>query len=477
MRLFGLLITVGLIFSVACYAPSAFAQRDGGPIRIQTVKAIPHTFGYLNSVAFSPDGTALMVGYEITIGGEGNDKPLIFRYKNGEIEEIDTSGLPSDARLNSVAFALDGSALIVGSEGDFAAVYEYSAGIVRPIDIAVENVPGLESVAFGPEEVALITGRATFGPDVNSSDDDYSTILTYDGVSILPVDTSYAQSQDNWVEVPSFTSVAFSPTGKALMVGRGVLGREASTSLGFLVTPPHNPAIWKYENGALSKIDTSHLISLREWVFIESVEFSRDGSALLVGEVLPNVVFFSDENLQERYGDALVLRYDRQVLNTVDTSQVMANYPGDAVFHLNDVAFTPDGDALIVGYSDSGGEFQALVWRYENGALTIVDTSELVILNGSSRVESVAYSPDGGTAIAVGHYTSSTPHPLIIVFGPTSLTGGLILLVILVSSIIVAGLVVYKRWKPGSAGATANAFIVQLPVLTHYDTHQHGYRS
>jgi WD40 repeat protein len=351
--------------------------------------------GWLYSVAFAPDGTALAVGYNWT-----ENRPLVLRYENGTIENVDTSGLPLRAKFYDLAFTPDESALIVGWDNYNPFVCEYRDGVIQEIDTGLppENFTGFNSVAVAPDRTTLMVGAA-------------SQVVRYDGTTFTTIDTSEVRAQQGWIDQgwpyigkPELRAVAFAPDGTALIVG------ERLNSWGkVMVNPPYSFPVWKWDRTSLNPVDTSNIISENLYPNSsfepKSVAFSRDGTALIVGAITG--------------WDAFVLRYDGQTLTPIDFSHITSRYSVYPGLRPLSVAFAPDGSALIVGSLSTGTALEPLIWKYDNGILTAVDASELDVIASSVMLMSVAFAPDGRTAIAVGTYRASPDRPLVVVFDIT----------------------------------------------------------
>ncbi|MDE0400559.1 MAG: T9SS type A sorting domain-containing protein [Candidatus Poribacteria bacterium] len=323
---------------------------------------------FINSIAFSPDGTIL-------VGGSTGGELRVWNVHRSGYSTIATAGA-----VESVAFSPDGQTLAYATYNEIH-LWNTSINIgdVLIIDRFThrETLTGhtgeATSVAFSPNGQALaigdyrggfrlwydlsgepkLTGRRYMGrvwSIVFSSD---GTTIATGGRSIflwdaLPVEKRWEQPQLTMVY-----SVAFSPDGNTIATGTGVIDRwgeyrRADIELWDAVTGENR---WKVE---------------RTYA-VYSVAFSPDGTIIATGS--------GDNTLR---------------LWNANTGEHIHTFTGHTAAVLS-VAFSPDGTIIATGSSDN----TLRLWNANTGEHIDTFTEHI------GNVYSVAFSPDG-TIIATG---------------------------------------------------------------------------
>jgi WD40 repeat protein len=331
-------------------------KGDGGPV---------------NSLALSPDGAVLAVG-------RGNGWT-----EAGTVQLWDVTTGQERAVLEGhtvwvqgVAFSPDGTLLASGS-GDrtvrlwnvttgelvltlgplsdgFVAgessIYDDDSDVVLHPDIYSDAV---WSVAFSPDGTKLAVGRGDpwVGP---------GSMQLYDAATGEPLTEFYAKAPPLCCEMVSVYDLAFSPDGTLLATadGDGVA------------------RVWDAVTGEeLATLDPDS-----GWV--GSVAFSPDGSLLATGGA------FSDCD----YGEVCSPDEGEMRLWDVATGEQLALVEGP-LGGVSDVAFSPDGKLIAF----AGG--------WEDGIVSLwgTETGETLAVLESSQVASVAFSADG-TLLVTGGY-------------------------------------------------------------------------
>jgi WD40 repeat protein/nucleoside phosphorylase len=302
------------------------------------------------SVAFSPDGALLAVGY-----GDGT---VVIRdaVSGGAVRVLD--GHVSVVR--SIAFSPDGRVLASASDDSSVRLWSPDTGqLLRTLEGHASKV---RSVAFSPDGRVLASASADRSVRLWSPDTG-QLLRTLEGhaskvrsVVFSPDSRVLASASDDhsirlWspdtgkplrvLQGHSFTvrNLAFSPDGRVLA------SASAANSTG----------LWSPDTGKLLRVLQGHSTTVR------SVAFSPDGRVLASA---------SD---------------DRSVrLWSPDTGQLLSVFKGHFAM-VRSVAFSPDGRVLASASADKS----VLLWSPDTGQL-------LSIFKGhSAMVTSVAFSPDG----------------------------------------------------------------------------------
>jgi WD40 repeat protein len=244
--------------------------------------------------------------------------------------------------VSSVAFSPDSKVLASGD----------AAGMVRLWDVTAREVivtlkggdSGVSFVAFSPDGKVLASG-------------DRKTIKLWDVKKrLLKATIDGSATPDKKSTVALLSSIAFSPDGQLLASE----GEDKSILL------------WDVNTGKLKATLQGHTDTPN------SVAFSPDGKLLAAGSVMPSVPGRAREDVAIKVWD----------VNTGKVKTTLVGHPST----VSSVAFSPDGNVLASGSSDSGGKAGRIkFWDVQAG-------EEMAILKGhTGRVRSVAFSPDGKT--------------------------------------------------------------------------------
>ncbi len=236
-----------------------------------------HT-GWVNSVAFSPDGNTLA-------SGSGDETVRLWKVNTGAHKRTLTG---HTGWVNSVAFSPDGRALASGSWREIR-LWEMNRGAHKR---TLTGHTGVDSVAFSPDGNTLASG-------------------SWREIRLWEMNTG-AHKRTLTGHTSAVRSVAFSPDRNTLATGSW---REIR--------------LWDANTGAHKRTLTGHT----GWVL--SVAFSPDGNTLASGS-----------------SDATVRLWD------VNTGAHQRTLTGHTRV-VNSVAFSPDGRALASG----GGDGTILLWE------------------------------------------------------------------------------------------------------------------
>jgi WD40 repeat protein/subtilase family serine protease len=358
--------------------------------------------GFVNSVAFSPDGRLIASGGDRTI--------KLWRVSDGALVRTLTGHTNG---VSSVAFSPDGSLLASGSWDYTIRLWRVSDGaLVRTL---TGHTNGVFSVAFSPDGSLMASG---------SGDSTIRLWRVSDGALVRTL-TGHTE----WV-----ISVAFSPDGSLLASGSedatiklwrvsdGALVRTLTGHTNRVISVAFSPdgsllasgsrdytvRLWRVSDGALVRTLTGHT----DWVY--SVAFSPDGSLIASGSGS------RDRTIRLwRVSDGALVRtltghrWDVYCVAFSPDGSLIASGSEDATIKLwrvsdgalvrtltwhtagvLSVAFSPDGRLIA-----SGGDRTIRLWRVSDGALVRTLTGH------TDWVESVAFSPDGSLMASGGDRT------------------------------------------------------------------------
>ncbi|MFF4402568.1 hypothetical protein [Streptomyces sp. NPDC001480] len=364
----------GYVDSVA-FSPDGHTLASGGGDEVRlwdTATGKLHTtlkaLGTIESVAFSPDGHTLA-------SGESEDKDQLF---GGEVLLWDAatgkrrSTLKTPSGVESVAFSPDGHTLASGG-GDEVRLWDTATDKLRTT--LKGHTDTVESVAFSPDGHTLASSEA--GGKGPQSD---GKVLLWDTATDKLRTTFKAH-------IGGTESVAFSPEGHTLASG-GIDGKVR---------------LWDTATGKLRTTLKGHTDT------VMSVAFSPDGHTLASGgadetvrlwdtatgkvrttlkghtDTVESVAFSPD-------GHTLASSAQDETVRLWDTAVDSPHATLNASSGVQSVAFSPDGRSLASGGDD--GKIQ--LWD------TATDRLRTILNRHTGGVESMAFSPDGHTLASGG---------------------------------------------------------------------------
>ena len=307
--------------------------------------------GTLECAAYSPNPDVPVVA---TAGGIG-----VVLWDSNTGKQLRILSAPGHYVL-SVAFSLDGSQVLTGSEDQTAKLWDAATGAeIRTFSGHTRRVL---SVAFSPDGSRILTG---------SSD---NTAKLWDAATGAEIRTFSGH-------IGRVRSVAFSPDGSKVLTGSG----DATAKL------------WDVATGAEIRTFSGHS------GLVQSVAFSPDGSQILTGSRDKTAKLWdaaTEEEIRTFSGHADAVN---SVVFSPDGSQVLTGswdqtaklwdaatgaeirtFSGHTG-RLRSVAFSPNGSEILTGSDDQ----TATLWDAATGA-------EIRTFSGhTGSVYSVAFSPDG----------------------------------------------------------------------------------
>lgn len=250
----------------------------------------------VSHIAFSPDGMTLAVGY-------WDGRVRLWQVDNGVLQQT----LSQDSAIRSVAFSPDGSILASGGWDGIVRLWQIPDGLL--LNQLEGHTDWISSVAFSPDGAILASG---------SND---GTVRLWDVSSNALLDILPSTHT-------SISSLAFSPEGNMLAT--------ASFDQGI--------SLWRIAGGV-------RLYSLPYADPIWSLAFSPGGSHLAAGSDGKITLWrIDDENVVKEEGIHL-LQAQGTTLRREDKTSVLS------------VAFSPDGATLAGGLRDGRVE----IWEVANG--------------------------------------------------------------------------------------------------------------
>ncbi len=330
--------------------------------------------GEVGELAFSPDGTTLAA----TCSATG---VMVWDVATGQ-QHLISQGY--DSMVSSVAFSPDGAILADGSGNGWS-----DPGSVRLWDVATGterailrgHTAWVRSVAFSPDGrlVASGSGDRTVRLWETATGE---PVLIMEGLSDAVAGNITGSDDDGDLTLrpevysDAVWSVAFSPDGATLAVGRG--------------DPWVGPGYLQLRDVATGKLLVEFVPKTSpaccEMVTVFGLAFSPDGTLLATVN-----------------GDGTVRLWD------VATGQERTTLSADADYYASAVAFSPDGSVLAAGgsWSNCNGWEQVCGPEDSNVEIRLWDVAtgeSLAVLEGETGyVQSVAFSLDG-RILASGSY-------------------------------------------------------------------------
>ena len=329
----------------------------------------------VNTVAFSPDGKILI------LGGVFTGKAKIYSITGTTLTYIsdiyaDNSNTALSNTVKATTFSPDGKILILGGVfTGYAKIYSVNGTVLTYIsniyadnsNTALSNT--INTAAFSPDGNILMLGGA--GGVFSGCAKIYSvnnTTLTY-------VSDIYADNSNKTLD-GTINTAAFSPDGKALVLGGGFSGYAKVYSVsGTALTYISNI----YANLSGSALSSS----------INTVIFSPSGNTLVLGG------YFS--------GYAKVYSVNNTTLTYI--SDIYADTSNQTLDgNINMAAFSPDGEALVLG---GGFTRYAKVYSVSDTALTyisdIYNDNNFTALRNYTQI--ATFSPDGKSLVLGGAFS------------------------------------------------------------------------
>jgi WD40 repeat protein/tetratricopeptide (TPR) repeat protein len=261
----------------------------------------------------------------------------------------------------SVRYSPDGKRIVSGAgnpNGGETKVWDAATG--QEIFTLKGHVGGVNSVAFSPDNLRIVTG---------SSDNTMKLWDAATGTELLALKG----------HLDGVTSVAFSPDGRRVVTG----GVDTKVK------------VWDAESG-------QEVLALKTQGGVRSVAFSRDGDRVATGSDGQSTKVWDARTGREILdmntgGAAVAFSPDGKRIATgadvrdAETGKQVLSLKGHTGF-IRCVAYSPDGKRIATASEDH----TAKVWDAESGR-------EIFTLNGhTGRLTSVAFSPDGKRIVTGG---------------------------------------------------------------------------
>ena len=301
--------------------------------------------GWINDIAYSPDGRLLAVASSIGI----------WLYDAGTGQELDLLA-KSKSNVTSVAFSPDGFTLASVTSWDEICLWDVSNGVGRTLyhyqsnyqlNSSHEYWREISSITFSPDGTTLAIGTMDFAIHL-------CNVATGTHIKTLAPPSGGPRS--------SVLSVAFSDDGQTI----------ASGNLGEI-------NLWCAKTGTRKTIKErppdSHAA-------IESIAFSPDNAILATGSRFAGLMGSRSKEGTVRLWDAKTGTY----LKTLDGHTLS----------INSIAFAANNNILASGSMDG----TLRLWDAKTGTCLKTFTGD------TSSVESVAFSPDG-TTVASAYYSGT----------------------------------------------------------------------
>jgi hypothetical protein len=297
----------------------------------------------------------------------------------------------------AIAFSPDGRTCLSGAGDGSLILWDLATGKVL-LDFFTDSL-AVNTVAFSPD------GRTTLSGG-NSSKVKLWDIATgkrlrnfWDPAIVLRTGESNSEPHAQWAHFASVTSVAFSPDGRSALSGSwSSEGEDAVLKL------------WEVATGKPIRAFTGQSQT------VQSVAFSLDGLTALSGSPLRLWDVATGKELRTLTPggksvafspDGLTALTDRLTLVDVATGKELRSFADSSA--VNAVAFSPDGrTALSGGWTPAYPELLQFLLGLENeGTVRLWELAtgkQLRSFKGhSGSVHSVAFAPDGRSALSGGY--------------------------------------------------------------------------
>jgi len=354
--------------------------------------------GYVQDVAFSPDGKTIAAVYNDTRGfGE------VVLWDVAAFKRLAGDPLPvKEGRVHGLAFSPDGKTIAAGHQGgtDGGGVVLWDVAARKrladdPLPVTEGDVQG---VAFSPDGKTIAAAYA-YAYDGGGGG---GGVVLWDVAARKRLVDDPLPVKESFVE-----GVAFSPDGKTIAAGYGhtggaggvvlwdvaarkrladdplVLKEGSATVVAF--SPDGKTVAAGYDGGGVVLWDVATRKRLPDDQLpvakglVRGVAFSPDGKTIAAGH--------------QYIGEPGVVLWD------LAAHKLLADVPlPTEVNSVEGVAFSPDGKTIAAGYDFSGGGGAVVLWDVAGRKLLADD--QLVVSEGV--VTGVAFSPDS-TTIAAGY--------------------------------------------------------------------------
>ena len=293
------------------------------PPQITISNGVAHGYGYVEAVAFSPDGKKVLTATAHLLGPEmvGPGPVQLWDIASGrKLLEFD-----SDKRIENAQFLPDGKRILMMSEdGNF------------PIQIW-DAKTGQRLLALRDRPVSIFSGAlADFSPDgrliaaqgqAGIEGHYYGTVNIWDSISGPKICTITGSTNS------FFASARFSPDGKSILTGE-MTDRQPKTM------------IWD--------VKTGHRI--REFFEVHPVTFTPDGRKVICSGTNGLALFYLKSNRETQHF----------------TTPESFPAPDSGAWMPEKIMLSPDGKRLIVQYSAStstAAQILVALWNAETGKL------------------------------------------------------------------------------------------------------------